>query len=349
MSGQKCEILMKHGTAILIIVLGLSILVQPPASEAQQPGRVYRIGYLAISPGNYETDAHNCPIGGTPYWQSTMAGLRERGYVQGRNLLIECRYSENQFDRAISLAGELVSLAPDLVLVSGTTQARAAKQSTQTIPIVMYGVIDPVSRGLVSNLARPGGNLTGLADTPAEMEGKRLQLLKELTPTLAHVAILCPSAPDQDAWASRYLEPAARSLGLSLRIYGVVGEDFAVAFDAMVKTGEEALFVAPTPQWNTRDYPQRIAGLAKLHRLPSIGQDMRFVEAGGLMSYTADAYAISRRIGFYVDRILNGVNPGDLPVEQPTRFYLVINRRTATAVGLTIPQSLLLMADEVLD
>jgi putative ABC transport system substrate-binding protein len=349
MPDPKCEIFMKRGTKILIIVLCLSILVQPPASEAQQPGRVYRIGYLAISPDNYETDTHNCPIGGTPYWQSTMAGLHERGYVQGRNLVLECRYSENRFDRALALAAELLSLEPDLMLVVGTGQARAAQQATRTIPIVMYGVIDPVWQGLVPSLARPGGNLTGLTDTPTEMEGKRLQLLKEITPGLARVAILGPSAPLQENWTSKHLEPAARSLGLSLRIYAVVGEDFADAFEAMVKAGEEALFVLPTPQWNTRDFPQRIAALATLRRLPSIGQDMRFVQAGGLMSYSADAHAFCRRIGFYVDKILKGANPGDLPVEQPTKFNLVINRRTATALGLSIPQSLLLMADEVID
>ncbi len=339
---------MMHGTAILIIVLGLSILMQA-ASEAQHPGKVYRIGYLSISPGNYETDAHNCQIGGTPFWQSTMIGLREHGYVQGRNLIMECRYSENQSDRAQLLAAELVSLEPDLMLVVGTVQTRAAQQTMRTIPIVMFGVIDPVGRELVPSLAHPGGNLTGLTDTPGEMEGKRLQLLKEIIPNLARVAILCPFAPAQETWTSKYLEPAARSLGLSLRIYGVEDDEFAGAFDAMVKAGEEALFVEPTPKWNTLDYPQRIAALATLHRLPSIYQNRRFAEEGGLMSYSADSHAICRRIGFYVDKILKGANPGDLPVEQPTKFNLVINRRTATALGLSIPQSLMLMADEVID
>jgi putative ABC transport system substrate-binding protein len=335
--------------ALSLIIFGLSILMQPSASEAQKPGKVYRIGHLGVSPGNYEMDAHNCPIGGTPHWQSFMAGLRERGYAAGQNLVMECRFSENQFDRALALAAELVSLKSDLLIVTGTGQVRAAQQATRTIPIVMYGVIDPIYRGLVPSLARPGGNLTGLTDTPSEMEGKRLQLLKEINPDLARVAILCPSTPAQARWTSAYLEPVAGSLGLSLRIYGVVGEDFAGAFDAMAGAGEEALFVEPTPQWNTRDYPQRIAALATQHRLPSIGQDMRFVQAGGLMSYSADYHAICRRVGSYVDKILKGANPGELPVEQPTKFSLVINRRTAMALGVSIPQSLLLMADEVID
>jgi len=173
---------MKHMQIALSVVIALSILMEPSASEAQQPGKVYRIGYLSISPGDYERDPRNCPIVGTPHWQATIAGLRERGYVHGQNLVLECRWTEGQVDRALPLAAELVSLKPDLMIVIGTTQVRAAKRATSIIPIVMAGVIDPIGRRIVAGLAHPGGNVTGLTDTLGEMEGKRLQFLKQVAP-----------------------------------------------------------------------------------------------------------------------------------------------------------------------
>jgi putative tryptophan/tyrosine transport system substrate-binding protein len=339
---------MKNIPITLCVILALCVLMGPYDSEAQQPGKVYRIGYLSISPGDYERDPRICPIVGTPYWQSTIAGLRERGYVQGQNLLLECRWTEGQDDRALSLATELVSLKPDLMIVIGTTQVRAAKQATSTIPIVMAGVIDPVGRRLVAGLAHPGGNVTGLTDTLGEMEGKRLQFLKEVAPKVSRVAFLTRVGPDRNDWRRQYLDSAAQTLGLSLQTYVAEGEEFADAFAAMTKAGEEAVFVEPTGIWNTGGHLLRIAELAVQHLLPSIYQDRRFVEAGGLMAYSTDNFASCRRIGVYVDKILNGANPGDLPVEQPTKFNLVINLKTATALGLTIPQTLLLMADEVI-
>jgi putative tryptophan/tyrosine transport system substrate-binding protein len=340
---------MKGKQIILIVILALAILMGPYTSEAQQPGKVYRIGYLAISPGDYERDSGNCPIVGNPYWQSTIAGLRERGYVQGQNLVLECRWTEGQYDRTLSLAAEIENLKPDLMIVSGTGQVRAAKQATSTIPIVMFGVIDPVGRGLVASLAHPGGNVTGLTDTLAEMEGKRLQLLKEAAPKVSRVAILSLPGWDVGTWVRRYLDSTAQTLGLSLQAYAAEDKEFADAFSAMTKAGEKTLFVIPTPLYNTGDHPQRIAELAAQHRLPSIYQDRRFVDAGGLMSYSVDNQAICRRIGFYVDKILNGANPGNLPVEQPTKFNLVINLKTAKALGLTIPPTLLMLADEVIN
>jgi putative ABC transport system substrate-binding protein len=339
---------MKHWQIALSVVIAVSILMGPSASDAQQKAKVYRIGCLGISTFGAETDSHNCPIKGNPNWQATIEGLRERGYIGGQNLIIECRWTEGQDDRAPFLAAELVSLKPDLLLVIGTAQVRAAKQATSAIPIVMTGAIDPVGRGLVASLARPGGSVTGLTDSVAEMEGKRLQLLKEITPNLSRVAVLTLSGAGRENWTSRYLEPVALSLGLSLQTYDVEGEEFAGAFAAMAKAGEEAIFVVPIPLWLTKDQPQRIAELAAQHRLPSVYQDRRFVEAGGLMSYSVDSVAISRRVGVYVDKILNGANPGDLPVEQPTKFEMIVNDKTATALGLTIPQTLLLMADEVI-
>ena len=340
---------MKSRQITLSVILALGIFMGPYDSEAQQPGKVYHIGYLAISPGDYERDPRNCPIVGTPYWQATIAGLRERGYVQGQNLILECRWTEGQDDRTLSLATELVSLKPNLLLVIGTTQVRAAKQATSTIPIVMAGVIDPVGRGLVDSLARPGINVTGLTDTVAEMEGKRLQLLKEVAPKVSRVAILNRVGPDRDNWKVRYLDFAAQTLGLSLQVYAAEGKEFADAFAAMTKAGEEAVFVEPTGIWNTGDHLQRIAELATQHRLPSIYQDRRFVEAGGLMSYSTDTLAFCRRIGFYVDKILKGTNPGDLPLEQPTKFNPIINLKTAKALGLTIPPTLLMIVDEVIN
>ena len=339
---------MKHMQIALSVVIALSVLMEPPASEAQQPGKVYRIGYLSIDPGDYEKDPHNCPIVGSPNWQSLIAGLRDCGYTQGQNLVLECRWTEDQDDRALPLAAELVSLKPDLMVVISTTQVRAAKQATSTIPIVMTGVIDPVGRGLVAGLARPGGNVTGLTDSLIEMEGKRLQFLKEAVPTLSRVAVLnrkSLAAP----WKEHY-EAAARALGIRLQTYTVKGpEELVDAFAAMTKAEEEALLVVPSGLWEMGDNPQRLVEFASQNRLPATYPSGPFVKAGGLMSYCVDESAIRRRVGFYVDKILKGTNPGDLPVDQPTRFNLVINLRTAAALGLTIPPTLLMLADEVID
>jgi putative ABC transport system substrate-binding protein len=285
---------------------------------------------------------------GSPNWQSLIAGLRDCGYTQGQNLVLECRWTEDQDDQALPLAAELVSLKPDLLVVNGTMQVRAAKQATSTIPIIMTGVIDPVGRGLVAGLARPGGNVTGLTDSLVEMEGKRLQFLKEAAPTLSRVAVLYLKSRII-SWMENY-EAAAMALGLKLQFYGVKGPaELADAFAAITKAGEEALLVVPSGIWEMGDTPQRFADFAIQNRLPSTYQAGQFVKAGGLMSYCVDFSAIRRRVGFYVDKVLKGTNPGDLPVEQPTKFSLVINLRTATALGLTIPPTLLMLADEVID
>jgi putative ABC transport system substrate-binding protein len=279
--------------------------------------------------------------------------LRERGYILGQNLSLECRWAEGQDDRAPSLAAELVSLKPDLMVANGTVQVRAAKQATSTIPIVMTGVIDPVGRGLVAGLARPGGNVTGLTDSIVEMEGKRLQFLKEAVPTLSRVAVLYRKgriiSQRYNGWMENY-EAAAMALGLKLQFYGVKGpEELADAFAAITKAEEEALLVVPTGIFEMGDTLQRLVGFASQNRLPATYPSGPFVKAGGLMSYCVDFSAIRRRVGFYVDKILKGTNPGDLPVEQPTRFNLVINLRTAAALELTIPPTLLMLADEVIN
>jgi putative ABC transport system substrate-binding protein len=343
----KKEVTMKPIQIALGVILAL--LSAPFASEAQQPTKVYRIGYLAGTTEGYETDSHNCPIKGNPYWQAAVEGLRERGYIPGQNLVIECRWTEGQDAKAQTLAAELVRFNPDLIVAMTTVNVRAAKQATSTIPIVMAGVIEPVRRGLVPSLTRPGGNVTGLTESLMEMEGKRLQFLKEAVPTASRVAQLISSERPLDKVFTEHLAEAARALGVTLQTYSFAGsEEFADAFTAMIKAGEEALFIVSTPIFEAGDRPKRIVELAAQNRLPAIYPSRAFTDAGGLMAYNVDDNAVRRRISFYVDKILKGANPGDLPVEQPTKFVLTINLKTATALGLTIPPSLLIMADEVI-
>jgi putative ABC transport system substrate-binding protein len=275
-------------------------------------------------------------------------GLRERGYIEGQNLVIERRYTEGQDERAPSLAAELVSLKPDLIVAHGTAQVRAVKQATSEIPIVMVGVVDPVGRGLVATLAHPGGNVTGLADTVGlEILGKRLQLLKEAVPKVSSVALLYYSGAQPNPLFKESYQAAARALDVTYQLYGVRDpEEFEGAFTAMTKARAEALQVDPHPFW--MGHVQRIVDLAAKSRLPAMYPGREFVEAGGLMAYQSNRPDIFRRIGFYADKIFKGANPGDLPVEQPTKFDLVINLKAAKALGLTIPQSLLSRADEVI-
>ncbi len=349
---------MRNGPwAICILALALGLLVAPVLSHGQHPVRVYRIGWLGITTGGVETDSHHCPIKGFPNWQAWVEGLRERGYIPGQNLVIECRWTEGQAERAPALAVELVRLKPDLIVVQSSSshvlaakQATvfAAKQATSMIPIVMASVIGPV--GLVASLARPGGNVTGLMYTVGvEIVGKQLQLLKEAVPKVSRVAVLDRSPYPTDPWDAwpREEAAAARALGLTLQYYNVwEPDDLAGAFAAMTKARAEALLTESLPFfWVHR---QRIADLAAQSRLPGMHHHRGLVEAGGLMSYGADEPALYRRLGSYVDKIFHGANPGDLPVERPTKFELLINLKTAKTLGLTIPQSLLSRADEVI-
>jgi putative ABC transport system substrate-binding protein len=279
-----------------------------------------------------------------------VAGLREQGYIQGQNLVIECRWTEGRAEHAPALAAELVSLKPDLLVTITTANVRAAKQATSAIPIVMANVTNPVQRGLVPSLARPGGNVTGLTDTFMEMEGKRLQLLKEAAPTVTRVAVLSYSSgpPSPTGPFRRAVEAAAQALDVTLQFYYVRSpEELDGAFTVLTKARAEALFLVPHPFWF--DHRQRIIDLAAQHRLPAMYPHREFFPVGGLLAYDVDRPAIARRIGFYVDKILTGTKPGDLPVEQPTKLDLLINLKTAKALGLTIPQSLLMRADEVME
>ena len=341
---------MRIKTLGFIVTFALTLLASPVPSDGQQPAKVYRIGYFGVGPAPTKQTPQHCPSQPDAWWQALVEGLREHGYIEGQNLLIECRWRGKPEERAPALAAELVSLKPDLIVAESSVNVRAAKQATTQIPILMVGVIDPVQRGLVASLAHPGGNVTGLTETVGtEQEGKRLQLLKEAVPKVSRVAVLTHSSsgPPEPNLFRKEREVAARTLGLTLQSYDVrEPTEFAAAFTAMTKAGAEALFVEPDPFWG--DYEQQIVSLAAQGQLPAVYPWREFVRAGGLLSYDVDDRAIVRRLGTYVDKISHGANPGDLPVEQPTKFELLINLKTAKALGLTIPQSILIQADEVI-
>ena len=339
---------MNSRVAALSVTLTLALLAITVLSHARQPGKVYRIGFLGgAAPAPNDTTPQRCPIAGTPNWQALVAVLRERGYIPGQNVVIECRYSEGRADRASALAAELVSLKPDLMVVAFTDNVRAAKQATSAIPIVMVNVIDPVGRGLVSSLARPGANVTGLSLTAGmEIMGKYLELLKEAIPATSRVAILMTGTGAPAPFFRKEIEAAGSALNVTLEFYIVRDPgQLEGLFTAMTKARMEALLVVPHPFVTI--HAQRIVDLATERRLPVVS-DRPFVPVGGLLSYDANQPDIFRRIGIYVDKIFKGENPGDLPVEQPTKFELLINLKTAKALGLTIPQSLLIRADEVI-
>jgi putative ABC transport system substrate-binding protein len=337
---------------LFIVALAPTLLAAHLPAAAQQPGKVYRIGQLwgSAPPSPANTSPQQCPIRGWPSWQAFLEGLREYGYLLGQNLVIECRYAAGQAERAPALAAELVSLKPDLIVAGGWSHnILAAKQATRTIPILMVTATDPVGRGVVASLAHPGGNVTGLTDTVGvEFVGKQLQILKEAVPTASRMAYLySPAAAPLPAWGTER-EAAARAFGLTLQTYPVrAPEELEGAFTAMTKARAEVLLVEGSGLFDA--HQQRLVELAAKSRLPAMYSGRWFVDAGGLMTYWPNAPAVWRRAGFYVDKILKGANPGDLPVAQPEKFDLVINLKTAKALGLTIPQSLLMRAEEVIE
>jgi putative ABC transport system substrate-binding protein len=270
--------------------------------------------------------------------------------IEGQNIVIEYRYSEGTADRAAELAAELVRLKVDIIVVTGGTPwIRAAKNATKTIPIVMTGAgIDPVEAGLVESLARPGGNVTGITNLGGDLSGKRLELFKEAVPKHARVAVLYdPAFPSGVRDAKEVLPVTARALGLTVRSFEVrAAGDLERVFAALSKERPDGLYVSVGPQ--LRSIGKRIADFALKTRLPSIYTGRAGVDAGGLMSYGADQADSYRRVAYYVDRILKGAKPADLPVEQPTKFEFVINLKTAKQIGVTIPQSVLFRADKVI-
>ncbi len=320
---------------------GLALLAAPLAADAQQAGKVARIGLLSpVSPPP--------PSSPTPVLDAFRQGLRELGWIEGRNLAIAYRYAEGRMDRFPELAAEFVSLKVDVIVVSGFPAARAATRATSTVPIVMAYVADPVGTGLVASLARPGGNLTGLASFTLELEAKRLELLKEAVPKLRRVAYLWNAAIPEAKGSLRDLQVAARTLGVRLQSVEVRGpEEFESGFTAMIRKRAEGLLVLADPF--TVTHQKRIVDLAAKNRLPLVSGFSGFAEAGGLMSYQVNLPDLFHRAAAYVDKILKGAKPADLPVEQPSKFELIINLKTAEALGLTIPPSILVRADRIIE
>jgi putative ABC transport system substrate-binding protein len=325
---------------VFSITLLLGGFFNPVAAEAQQAANVARIGVLVL---NRATN----PRGHEAFRQ----GLRDLGYVEGRNVVIEYRDAEGKPERLPALAAELVALKVGVIVAPGTLAALAAKQATRTIPIVFPVVGDPVTDGLVTSLARPGGNVTGLSNRTPELVGKCLELLTQAVPGVSRVAVLwlpggAPERTEQDML--REAEVAARALGARLQVVEARGPaDFDRAFSDMTRARAGALTVLPYVMFfNER---RRLVDLAAKNRLPAVYGSREFVDAGGLMSYGADIGDLFRRAATYVDKILKGAKPGDLPVEQATKFELVINLKTAKALGLTIPQSILARADQVIE
>jgi len=323
------------GLSVIALVLALVVA----QAAAQQPKKVARIGYLL--PGDSTSEFTRA--------EALRLALHELGYIEGQNIAIEHRYAEGKRDRYPELAAELVRLKVDIFVVEGgNTPVRAVKSATKTIPIVMVGGSDPVEAGLVESLARPGGNVTGITNLARELGGKRLELLKEAVPKLARVAVLYDSTiPDSVLDVKEVLPVAARALGLTIQPWEVrTADDFDRAFTAINKWHPDGLYVAVSGPI-MRPEGKRIAGFALKSRLPSVGT-REFVAAGGLISYAADLAENYRRVAYYVDKILKGAKPADLPVEQPTKFELVINLKAAKALGLTIPSDVLRWADEVI-
>jgi putative ABC transport system substrate-binding protein len=326
---------------VVALILALGLLLAPLPADAQQAaGKVYRIGFL--SAGGAPTPS--TPAGALDAFRQ---GLRDLGYVEGQNIAIEYRWAEGQLDRLPDLATELVRLKVDVIVASSTPTALAAKNATRTIPIVFVTAGDPVGSGLVAGIARPGGNITGLSLLAPEIVAKQLQLLKEAVPHASRVAVLSNPANPYTALMVKETEAAARSLGMWVQLLGVRGADaFDSAFSAVTKGRASALFVLFDPFLFA--HRTRIAEFANKNRLPAMYPHREYAETGGLMAYGADIRDNFRRAATYVHKILTGTKPADLPVEQPTKFELVINLKTAKAMGLTIPQSVLIRADEVI-
>jgi ABC-type uncharacterized transport system substrate-binding protein len=283
-----------------------------------------------------------------PLWDNFRQGLRDLGYVEGQNIAIEPRSAEDKVDRLAQAARELVSLPVDVIVVSGTPAARAARQATSTIPIVMFGIGDPVRAGLVDSLARPGGNVTGYSEFGPDLIGKRLEILKECVPALARIAFLWNPDNDSNLIFLEELIIAVPALGLQLISVPIRNADeFEGAFAAMMQRAPNAAVVTGDPLLIR--HLRQIVDFTVKNRLPAMYQQKRFVAAGGLMSYGVDLPALFRRGALYVHRILQGAKPADLPIEQPTRFELAINLKSARALGVSIPQSVVLRADEVFE
>jgi len=319
--------------------MGGSIVAAPLVVEGQQRGKAVRIGLL---------DFASPDPARVTWWQAFRERLRELGYVEGQNIAFEPRWGNGNVNGLPSLATELVSTRIDILVTAGSEAALAAKRATGSIPIVMTTGVDPVGLGLVASLARPGGNVTGVTSIQSELAGKRVEILKECLPRAVRVAILWDSGNHGSALVEHDARSAATSMGIAVQSIAVRGHtEFDAAFAAMKRARAEAVILVASPPFIGDR--RRIADLAVTHRLPMMVGAKEYAEAGGLLSYATDYLDLFRRAAVYVDKILNGSKPADLPVEQPTKFELVINLKTAKALGLTIPQTLLLRADQVIE
>jgi putative ABC transport system substrate-binding protein len=329
---------MRASTTLLLITFVLSLVVAPLAANAQLPTTVYRIGRLSSG---------NPPSGPDLNMEAFRQGLRDLGWIEGQNITIESRYAEERAERLPDLAAELVQLPVHVIFAVGTAAIRAAQGATRTIPIVMLVGGDPVGSGLIASITRPGGNVTGIATLSPKLSAQRVTLLKEAVPRVAQVAVLFNPDDETKVVDWQQTQVAARALGLPIQPLEVRGpDDLGPAFAAVNQARNGGLIVLSDAV--TLRYRTRIVQLAAEHRLPAIYEFREFVEAGGLMAYGPRLPDLFQRAASYVDRILKGAEPADLPVEQPTMFELVISLKTAQMLGLTIPHSLLLQADEVI-
>ena len=326
-------------SAAIIALFVLVLLLSPLAADAQQSGKVWRIGILF---GQAEGD---------PYVQSLLsalrAGLQDRGWTEGRNVVLEIRYADGRPDRAPGLAAELVRSKVDIIVTSGTELIRAAQKASSTIPIVMTGIGDPVGSGIVASLAQPGGQVTGFSLTAPDLAAKRLELAQETLPGLARVAIIWN--PNNASVTLRVKETEAAARGMGLHLHSIEARqpgDFEKGLSAATRAGAQALIT--TEDALMTGHRAEIIRLAIRHRLPAISGLRMFADAGSLLSYGPSTPDIWRRAAGHIDRIFAGTKPADLPVEQPTKFELIINLKTAKALGLTIPPSVLMRADEVI-
>jgi putative ABC transport system substrate-binding protein len=322
------------------VVLAVTLATCAMTAEAQQPKKMPRIGFLLAGDPTSESTRFN----------ALRQSLRESGYVEGQNIAIEYRYAEGKRDRFPKIVAELIGLKVDLIIAAGgDVLVQAAKNATKTIPIVMTGTgADPVEAGLVASLARPGGNVTGVTLLNKELGGKRLELLKESVTKVSRVALLYdPAIPPNVVEVKEDLPVAARALGLTLRSWEIRDADgFERVFNALNKERPDGLYVLQGPLMNANQ--MRIVAFASKSRLPAVYVRREFVDAGGLMYYGADLTDSYRRVAYYVDRILKGTKPADLPVEQPTKFEFVINLKTAKQIGLTIPPDVLARANKLI-
>jgi len=322
---------------VIGLLLGAVLVALSFSAGAQQPKRIPRIGYLTLGAGPAEPEVE------------FKQRLRDLGWVEGQDIMIEYRWAANDMDRLAVLAKELVDLKVDVVVAAATPAIQAAKNATRTIPIVMAAAADPVGIGFVASLARPGGNITGLSLQSPELAGKRLELLKEIVPKLTRVAFLAHRGDPAHKLFIKEARDIAPRIGIQIQPILIEGPgEFEVAFSAMTRERAGALVVAPLFTGSALGLGPKVAELAAKNRLPAVSDGIRFPEAGGLMSYGANRVDLFRRAATFVDKILKGTKPSELPVEQPTKFDLVINLTAAKQIGLTIPPNVLARADKVI-